>query len=217
MAPTEVEKASAEFRTVQAYYASLADQAARAIGGEVPAPLVPPLAELQVVDGWVVWEGRPVWSPHENGLTDAQPLRYRWTPSLAKSAYTEAMERGLDATQAHLKHAAERASRGSRSPEARARLQAEVALYSSLVEQQRRAIRDEAAAPEVPPAQELEFVDGWLVWKGRPVWWSGYRPDAEAANRVEHPAMQVPAPPRSAVEARPKRRHLFRLPWQRAA
>lgn len=217
MARTEVEKASAEFRAVQAYYASLADQAARATHGEVPAPIVPPLAELQVVDGWVVWSGRPVWSPRENALTDSQPVRYRWTPSLAQSAYTEAMERGLDATEAHLKHAAERASRGSRSPAARARLQAEVALYGSLVEQQRRAIRDEAAPPEVPPARELEFVDGWLVWKGQRVWWSGYRSGSQAANGADHPPTRVPALPRSTGEMRPKWRHLFRLPWQRAA
>lgn len=217
MARTEVQKASAEFRAVQAYYASLAEQAARATHGEVPAPIVPPLAELRVVDGWVVWSGRPVWSPREKGLTDSQPVRYRWTPSLAQSAYTEAMERGLDATQAHLKHAAERAGRGSRSPEAMARLQAEVALYASLVEQQRRAIRDQAAPPEVPPAQELEFVDGWLVWKGRPVWWSGDRPDSTVENGTDHPPTRAPVLPHSATEARPKRRPLFRLLWQRAA
>jgi hypothetical protein len=216
MARTELQKASAAFRAVQAYYASLADQAARAIQGEVPAPIVPPLAELQVVDGWVVWSGRPVWSPRDNALTESQPVRYRWTPSLAQSAYTQALERGLDATEAHLKHAAERAGRGSPSPEASARLQAEVALYASLVEQQRRAIRDEAAPPEVPPAQELEFVDGWLVWKGRPVWWSGYRSGAEAGNGADRPATRLPLP-HSATEARPRRRHLFRLPWQRTA
>lgn len=217
MARTEVETASAEFRAVQAYYASLADQAARATHGEVPAPIVPPLAELQVVDGWVVWSGRPVWSPRENALTDSQPVRYRWTPSLAQSAYAEAMERGLDAIQAHLKHAAERAGRGSRSPESTARLQAEVALYASLVEQQRRAIRDEAAPPEVPPAQELEFVDGWLVWKGRPVWWSGDRPDFTVEDEANPPTTWAPALTRSTAKARPRRRHLFRLPWQRAA
>jgi hypothetical protein len=217
MERTEVEKASAAFRAVQAYYASLADQAARAIHGEVPAPIVPPLAELQVVDGWVVWSGRPVWSPRDDALTDSQPVRYRWTPSLAQSAYNEALERRLDATQAHLKHAAERASRGSPSPEAAARLQAEAALYASLVEQQRRAIRDEAAPPEVPPAQELAFVDGWLVWKGRKVWWSGYRSGSEVEHGAENPAPRAPVLPRSAAEARPGWRQLFRLPWQRAA
>jgi hypothetical protein len=159
-----------------------------------------------------------VWSPRENALTGSQPVRYRWTPSLAQSAYAEALERGLDATQAHLERAAERAGRGSRSPEASARLRAEVALYTSLVEQQRRAIRDEAAPPEVPPAQELEFVDGWLVWKGRPVWWSGYRSGSRAGNgAADHPPTRAPALPHSAAEARPRRRHLFRLPWQRAA
>jgi hypothetical protein len=215
MVPSEVEKISSEFFTIQEYYASLADQADRAIRGEVPAPLIPPLAELQVVDGWVVWRGRPVWSPDEKALTSAQPLRYRWTPSLAQSAHTEALERSLDATLAHLSRAEERVERGSKPPEVKARLMARIGFYRSLVEQQRLAIHGKAATPELPDESDLEFVDGWLMWRGQPVWWSGYRPDG--ANGADHPIPAEAAPPRSPAEARPRRRHLFRLPWQRAA
>lgn len=214
---TEAQKTSADFWAVQGYYASLADQAERAIRGEVPAPVVPPLAELQVVDGWVVWRGRPVWSPHEKALTSAQPLRYRWTPSLAQSAHTEAMERSLDTTLAHLSRAEERVTQGGRPPEVKARLMAQIGFYRSLMEQQRLAIHGRAATPELPDAAELEFADGWLLWRGQPVWWSGHRPDAEPANGADHSTRIAPSPPRSAAEARPRRRHLFRLPWQRAA
>jgi hypothetical protein len=219
MTRDEAEKISAEFCAIHAYYMCLADHAERATRGECPAPLVPRLAELQVVDGWVVWGGRPVWSPADNALTSAQPLRSRWTPSMAKAAYIEAREQEIDATRIHFGHAAERVRSGNGSHESKAFRLAKIAFLESLLEQERRALRGEVAAPEVPDSSELELVDGWLMWKGRPVWWSGQRVTGDAASAADQPA-SAPAPlatPSLAAQTRPKRRRLLRLPWQRAA
>lgn len=91
------------------------------------------------------------------------------------------------------------------------------AYYDFLFEQAKRVRRGEALPFQVPPGDELEFVDGWLVWNGRPVWWSGHRP-AGAPAAVD--GGDVPGPPeleplRHPVQSRPKRR-LMRLPWRRA-
>ena len=207
MTLAEARKISADFRTVHAYYARLADQAERAIRGEVPAPVVPPLRELQVVDGWIVWNGHPVWTPREKALTNAQPVRSCWTPAQAEAAYIEAMEQGLEATHVHLQRARERVSSGTGSPESRALRLAKVAYLESLLEQQRRALRGEVAPPAVPAVGEkLELVDGWLMWKGRPVWWSGQRPEGRPA--ANPPASTAPAA--QPAPRRPKFRHLIR-------
>jgi hypothetical protein len=217
MTRTEVEKISAEFRAVQAYYSCLAEQADQATRGDRPAPLVPRLEELQVVDGWVVWNGRPVWSPSEKALTKAQPVRTRWTPSMAKAAYLEARDQELDAIRNHLQRAMEHANSGNGSPASRAFQLAKFAYLESLLEQQRRAIRGEVAAPDIPALDdELELVDGWLLWNGRPVWWSGQRASdavpAAGANFAET-SSSGGAPARE----RPRLRRLLTLPWRRAA
>lgn len=217
MTRTEAEKISAEFRAIHAYYSCLAEQAERATRGECPAPLIPPLAELQVVDGWVVWNAHPVWSPAERALTSTHPVRARWTPSMAKTALIEAREQELEATRIHLQRAVDRVSSGNGSPEARAFRLAKLAFLESLLEQQRRAIRGEIAAPEVPSLDDkLELVDGWLIWNGQPVWWSGQRGHGTASATGGTTAeaafgSEVPAP------ARPRLRRLLTLPWRRAA
>lgn len=214
MTRTEAEKISAEFRAIHTYYMCLADQAERATRGERPAPLIPRLAELQVVDGWVVWSGRPVWSPADKALTSAQPVRTRWTPSMAQAAYIEAREQEIEATRIHLRRAVDRVSSGNGSPDSKAFQLAKFAFLESLLEQQRRALRGEVAAPEVPSlGDELELVDGWLLWKGQPVWWSAQRVSTAAtggtATRSE--LSGTPARPR------PRLRRLLTLPWRRAA
>ena len=55
-------------------------------------------------------------------------------------------------------------------------------FYASLIEQFECAKRGTAFLPDVPPAGELTFVNGFLVWRGRPVWWS-----AEGARRARGP------------------------------
>jgi hypothetical protein len=215
MTRTEAEKLSAEFRTIHAYYLCLADQAEGATRGERPAPLIPRLAELQVVDGWVVWSGRPVWSPADKALTSAQPVRTRWTPSVAQAAYIEAREQELEATRIHLQRAVDRVSSGNGSPESKAFQLAKFAFLENLLEQQRRALRGEVAAPEVPSLDdELKLVDGWLLWKGQPVWWSSQRASGTAAAATANPAELSGSAPAS---PRPRLRRLLTLPWRRAA
>jgi hypothetical protein len=43
------------------YYESLATQAQRAIHGDAPVPEVPDRTELELVGGWLMWKGQPVW------------------------------------------------------------------------------------------------------------------------------------------------------------
>lgn len=217
MTRAEVEKISAEFRAIHSYYSCLVDQAERATRGECPAPLVPRLDEIQVVDGWVVWNGRPVWSPMDKALTNAQPVRTRWTPSMAKTAYIEASEQDIDAIRIHYQRAAERVSSGNGSPDSKAFRLAKFAFMQSLLEQQRRALRGEAAPPEMPaPTDQMELVDGWLMWKGRPVWWSGQRAGS-AAPAVSASAVEVSTTTAAPVRQRPRLRRLLALPWRRAA
>lgn len=213
MADHEAEKISAEFHAIRSYYRCLADQAERATRGDCPAPLIPRREELAVVDGWVVWNGRPVWSPADKALTSAQPLRTRWTPSMARAACIEAKEQDVEVIRIHLQRAAERVREGNRSAGHKALRLAEFAYLESLLEQQRLAIRGEAAAPRVPsPEDTLELVDGWLMWKGQPVWWAGGE-SASASASVPGPAI-APAP---SVQSRPRLRRLLTLPWRRAA
>lgn len=217
MTRTEAQRISAEFCAMHAYYMCLADQAERATCGERPAPLVPPLEELQVVDGWVVWNGHPVWSPTDEALTRAQPTRARWTPSMANAAYNEAKEQDLKATRIHLQRARERVGSSNASSESKAFRLAKIAYLDSLVEQQQRAVRGEIAAPEIPArGDKMELVDGWLMWKDQPVWWAGERAGHAAPAVAARPAeasADAPAP----VRQRPRLRRLLALPWRRAA
>jgi hypothetical protein len=80
-------------------------------------------------------------------------------------------------------------------------------FYRALGRQAELARRGEAGLPIVPPTEELAFVDGFLVWKGRPVWWSGEGGPALATSGVEGPGfvntdaitrpVPLPAPSRS--------------------
>lgn len=213
----EAEKISAEFRAVHAYYMCLTDLAERARRGECPAPLIPRLAELQVVEGWVVWNGRPVWSSTEKAVTKAQPVRTRWTASVAKAAEVEARDQGLEATRIHLQRARERVSSSNASPDVKAFRLAKIAYLESLVEQQRRALLGDVAAPEVPArGDKMELVDGWLMWKGQPVWWSGERTEGSATAISASPA-KASAGPAAPARERPRLRRLLALPWRRAA
>lgn len=60
-------------------------------------------------------------------------------------------------------------------------------FYRALGSQCELAKRGEAVPPIVPPAVELAFVDGFLVWKGRPVWWAGASQSAAATSGMEEP------------------------------
>jgi hypothetical protein len=55
----------------------------------------------------------------------------------------------------------------------RARIHAERAYYRHLYDQAVRALHQRGAVPAVPQPSELDFVDGHLIWRGRPVWPSG--------------------------------------------
>jgi hypothetical protein len=208
-----MERARSTFLAIHAYYTCLAGLAARAIKRATIVPEVPPLAELEVVDGWVVRNRRPVWRVRDQTFTCAQ---LGWTGlwiDAARSAWVHATEYRLEATREFLDHTAECLTHVNHAPERKARLLAEVGFYGSLLEEYRRALRGQAPFPLVPEAKELEFVDGWLVWKGEPVWWSGQR-------NGEPPRSPAPAgatPSLSPAPARPRLRRLLTLPWRRAA
>jgi hypothetical protein len=81
-------------------------------------------------------------------------------------------------------------------------------FYRALGKQLELAQRGEAGVPMVPPTEELTFVDGFLVWKGRPVWWSGApgstAPKAELATPgLLNPDVLMASPP---VRDRPRER-----------
>jgi hypothetical protein len=101
----------------------------------------------------------------------------------------------------------------SRDP---ARLDAVVDYYASLARQAQRAMHGESPVPEVPKQWELEFVDGWLVWKGRPVWWSGQRASGASPAVTSEPA-DVSAVVVAPARERRRLRRLLALPWRRAA
>jgi hypothetical protein len=106
---------------------------------------------------------------------------------------------------------------GHASPERIARFDAVQAFYRSLEEQVERARQGKAAIPDVPPRSELEFIDGWLVWKGRPVWWSGYRPDTPSSSVSSTSVLAAGNAMHPPGRERPKLRRLLTLPWRRAA
>lgn len=216
MTPHDMEQTRAEFLAIHAYYTCLAGVAARAIKRNTIVPEVPPVSELQVVDGWVVRKGRPVWSFSDQTFTGSQ---LGWTGlsiSAARTAWVQATEYRLEATRQLLDHTAECLKHLDHAPERKARLVAEIGFYGSLLEEHRRALRGQAPYPRVPEASELDFVNGWLVWKGQPVWWSGHR----AGDASPPPIRSTSAvPAATAVPERPRLRlrRLLTLPWRRAA
>lgn len=101
-----------------------------------------------------------------------------------------------------------------------AELEAEQGFYRALAEQAERAKRGEAPLPEVPPHAELTFADGFLIWKGRPVWWSGKSASTTATQGlagpglVNPPVLVAPSPARTRESTRPRLHRWFGLPWR---
>lgn len=60
-------------------------------------------------------------------------------------------------------------------------------FYKALQAEAEEAYRRGTAFPIVPPNDELTFVDGFLMWKGRPVWYSGEGRGARAAAHMGGP------------------------------
>lgn len=207
--------ATAELDTLHAYFDCLSLLADSAIEGGGPLPEIPSMDELRVVNGWVVWNGRPVWSPLTRSVTRAQPVR-AGTRREALAAWAAAEHRCLDVTQARLDHDTNRVRQGDASEELKARNEAEHGFYASIIAQARDGIDYGAPPPVCPDPEELQLVDGWLVWKGERVWWAGQQTDAPPA------ASPAPTDGGSAAAcppapARPRLRRLLTLPWRRAA
>lgn len=209
------DRKTAELDTLHAYYDCLGQLADSAIEGKGPIPEIPPMDDLRVVNGWVVWNGKPVWSPRTRSVTRAQPLR-AGTKRDAFAAWAAAEHRGLDVSQAQLDHDTERVRRGNHSAERKARNEAEHGFYTSILAQLRDGVDHGAPLPDVPDVDELEFVDGWLIWKGEPVWWAGegLAPVPAMSSSPAGSASLTAAPP---TPARPRLRRLLTLPWRRAA
>jgi hypothetical protein len=210
-----MDRTTAELDALHAYYDCLSVFADSAIEGGGPIPEIPPMAELRVVGGWVVWNGQPVWSPLTRALTPDQPVRSGGKRE-AIAAWAAAEHRCLDVTQAQIERDTEQVKRGSGSSELKARNEAEHGFYSSIVVRCRRAIDEGRPFPAVPDPTELEFVDGWLVWKGQRIWWSGRHADASPST-VAAPDSGRSATSVSLTSARPRLRRLLALPWRRAA
>lgn len=87
---------------------------------------------------------------------------------------------------------------------------ARFAFYDALFDQAERAKRGEALAPEVPPGDELTFVDGFLIWKGRPVWWSGESANPSLSEGLEGPGLINPGATSRPLPV-PRRRRLGRF------
>jgi hypothetical protein len=215
MASTTFPGKTAELDALYDYYDCLSLLADSAIEGESLIPEIPAVAELRVVDGWVVWNGRPVWSPLTGASTRAQPVR-AGTRREAFAAWAAAEHRCLDVSQARLEHDTERVRRGDDSAEHKARNEAEHGFYASILAHMREGIDHGAPAPDVPDVEELQFVDGWLIWKGEPVWWAGEGPaPMPAMSSLSAGCASSASAPRA--DARPRLRRLLTLPWRRAA
>lgn len=210
MMAATTDRVTAELDALHAYYDCLSLLADAAIEGEALIPEIPQMAELSVVDGWVVWRGSPVWSPLTCSLTEAQPVR-PGPRREALAAWSAAEHRCLDVTQAQLDHDTSRVREGSGSPEVKARNDAEHGFYSSIIAQCRRGIDRGDPPPVVPDVEELEFVDGWLVWQGERVWWSGH-----ALETAQTEFSSTARSNSSAMNTRPRLRRLLTLPWRRA-
>lgn len=93
----------------------------------------------------------------------------------------------------------------------------------ALFELAERAKRGEALLPVVPPSDELTYVDGFLVWNGRPVWWSGESGSAAATTGLEGPGIvdrslvSKPLPAPEPAHTRPSLRRWLRLRWRSLA
>ena len=205
---------TAELDSLHAYFDCLCLLADSAIEGEGPLPEIPSMEELRVVNGWVVWNGKPVWSPLTRSVTRAQPVRAA-TRRDAFAAWAAAEHRCLDVTQARLEHDTDRVRQGSCSAEQRLATKPNT---GSMPASSRGPGRNRPRRPttRVPDPEELEFADGWLMWKGEPVWWSSDGPALVPVGSSSPPGGTATAST-SRADARPRLRRLLTLPWRRAA
>jgi hypothetical protein len=96
-------------------------------------------------------------------------------------------------------------------------------FYRALGEQIERAERREVMFPVVPPVEELRFVDGFLLWQGRPVWYSGEGRASPAAASLDGPGfvetsvLERPLPAPEPARTRPSLRRWLRLRWRSLA
>lgn len=198
-----------EFIAVQQFYRRLGQRAEMAMHGSGSAPQVPPHRELRLVDGWIVWNRRPIWRVGSRGAADVAPVNAVTDKRRAMSARLSALETRLEALEDLL-----RCDAGDDACQVARRLLGEEAYYASLGGQARRAARGEAPVPQVPPRSELRFADGWLVWNGRPVWWAGSGPDGSSSSARTTGGVEARPAPRSPERSRLRR--LLTLPWRRA-
>jgi hypothetical protein len=91
----------------------------------------------------------------------------------ARQARLDALTGQADVLEAGIQHVIAAQSSGKDWPAIEASLRARREFYESLYAQAEGAERGEVMPPTVPPNDELTDVDGFLIWKGRPVWWSG--------------------------------------------
>lgn len=95
-------------------------------------------------------------------------------------------------------------------------------FYKALFDQAERAKRGEALLPVVPPADELTYVDGFLVWNGRPVWWSGESSSAALTAGLNGPGLldtsvvSRPLPEAKPHRNRPRLQRWLGLRWDGA-
>jgi hypothetical protein len=197
----------------EAYYDSLSEQVERALIGHAPIPEVPEPSELDFVDGYLIWRGRPVWPSDEPARREGA-ARVTRLP-LPRTDRLRILNERVDTL---VRITRERLHTRGAAPGTIAMFDAEQSFYDSLLEQARRAKDGETSAPEVPDDSELRFVDGWLVWRGRPVWWSGSRVSSDPQ---AHPVdtREPDGTDRSVPHTRksPRLRRLLTLPWRRAA
>jgi hypothetical protein len=189
------------------YYQELGRQAGHR---DRPVPEIPPAAELDFVDGWVIRNRRPVWCTVNRALVGSHGRARRNEWPLARSAWLTTLEQRLALL--------EEVDQRTPMPEARDPewLNAAIDFYASLASQAQRAMRGAAPIPDVPAHSEMDFIDGWLMWKGKPVWWSGER-TMGAATAISASPAKASAGPAAPARERPRLRRLLALPWRRAA
>lgn len=88
---------------------------------------------------------------------------------------------------------------------------ARISFYRALFEQAQRARYGQALMPITPPDDELTYVDGFLVWEGRPVWWSGETANPALTKGLEGPGIINPEVISRPPEPEPRRRGIGRF------
>lgn len=104
----------------------------------------------------------------------------------------------------------------------RADSRARQGFFKALQAESEAAFRRGHELPVIPLNEELTFIDGFLVWKGRPVWYSG-EGCGRVAGMMDGPGfMQTPMFARPDPEPRPAPapyglRRWLRLRWRALA